>query len=93
MPSWVHLDLGQVITSVLLAGIGYGVRQVYSLAAGFIGRVHQNETVLDSTSEMVDRHSVALLRAKLIETPVKRVHFGRRTTDREVIAFDEEIHL
>lgn len=93
MPAWVHLDLGQIITSLLLGGIGYGVKQVYNLVSGFVGRVHQNETVLDNTTEMVDRHSASLLRAKLIESPVKRVHFGRRESDRNIIILDDDIHL
>lgn len=92
MPPWVHLDLGQIITSLLLAGIGYGLKQVYNLFSGFVEKVHENEATLDMTAEMVDRHSVSLMRAKLLEPPVKRMHLGRRVSDRDIFVIDDEIH-
>lgn len=91
--SWIHLDFAQLITSVLLAGIVYGIKQVHSLISGFINRVNDNETTLDATSEMVDRHSVSLVRAKLLDAPVKKVHMGRRTGDRAIFIVDDEIHM
>lgn len=71
------VNLGQVLVGLLLAMLGWGLRQTYRLAARFVDRVNTSEDLLQLTTAVVDDHSRALVRRGDLET-ITRLHHRRR---------------
>lgn len=71
------VNLGQVMVGVLLASLGWGLRQTYRLAARFVDRVNTSEDLLALTTSVVDDHSRVLVRGGHLES-ITRLHHRRR---------------
>lgn len=84
----LQIHLGDIIVTVTAAFMIWMANRVYRMVAGFFGRMHnyierveEHDERLDTTEQMVDRHSRALLKAALIGPPVDNVHHARRSDD------------
>lgn len=71
------VNLGQVMVGVLLALLGWGLRQTYRLAARFVDRVNTSEDLLALTTSVVDDHSRVLVRKGDLQS-IPRLHHRRR---------------
>ncbi len=89
-----HIDLGQIVTSLILLAIGWGVRRTYFMISGFVDNVHENAFVLNDTTEVVDQHSISLVEAGLLKNAtIKKLHLGRRSGDPTFIVVDKKAQL
>lgn len=76
-----NVRAGDIVVTAALGGLVWFVKKAYTLIAGFVHRVNENEDTLLATTRMVDRHSRALLKAAIIGPPVEALHHARRSGD------------
>lgn len=90
LPSWFDMQIhaGDALVTFALAVLSYGLRRAYTMVNRFLDRVDRHEADLDEGLQMVDTHSLVLLKSGMLTPPVKKVH-RRRKSDR-LLAMDEE---
>lgn len=97
--TWPHfsfnVDLGQILVTGALTGVGWGLRKIYKSAVHAVGRVtqfvegvHDQGELLEATTAVVDDHTRVLIKGGILPAPVVRLHRLKRSTDPAVFTKD-----
>lgn len=87
----LELRLMDLVTALLAGLILAVVTKGYNLGKKFLRNQHDRNEQLDTTSKMVDRHTLALRKAGILGPVAGRVyHGGRRRNDHVVDILSEE---